>query len=137
MAVVGRRLMALISLRAGCCCEYCGLPQNGSILGFQPDHILALKHGGPTAESNLAWSCFYCNSYKGACIAGHDPVSGRLTRLYHPRTDAWHNHFKWSGARIVGTTPVGRTTVQVLNLNHPDAVHLRRSLIAEGLMVVK
>jgi hypothetical protein len=51
----------------------------------------------------LALSCFYCNSAKGANIAGRDPETGQLTRLYHPRVDAWHEHFSWSAETLVAT----------------------------------
>jgi hypothetical protein len=34
---------------------------------------------------------------------------------------------------VTGLTPTGRATVRVLNLNHPDAVALRWSLIEEGV----
>jgi hypothetical protein len=30
-------------------------------------------------------------------------------------------------------TPVGRVTIRVLAINHPDAVALRRELLAEGV----
>jgi hypothetical protein len=30
-------------------------------------------------------------------------------------------------------TPIGRATVQVLNMNHPDAVAVRVALIEEGV----
>ncbi len=36
------------------------------------------------------------------------------------------------GAFIVGKTPVGRATVDLLAMNHPDYVLLRESLIDEG-----
>ena len=82
-------LVELVWARARSSCEHCQLPQSLSAIPFEIDHILAQKHGGPTNDSNLALSCFYCNSYKGPNIAGVDPVSGRIVRLYHPRRDRW------------------------------------------------
>jgi hypothetical protein len=41
-------------------------------------------------------------------------------------------HFDWQGALLVGRTAVGRATVMLLAVNHPDYVLLRESLIAEG-----
>jgi rRNA processing protein Krr1/Pno1 len=52
--------------------------------------------------------------------------------LFHPRSDTWVEHFKRQRGRIIGTTPVGRTTLSVLNMNHPDAVRIREELIADG-----
>jgi hypothetical protein len=80
-------LSALVRRRAGDACEYCQLPASLSALPFEIDHVIAQKHGGPTIESNLALSFFYCNSYKGPNIAGIDPRSGRLVRLFNPRRD--------------------------------------------------
>lgn len=134
MARVPRRLLLEVIRRARGRCEYCHLPEAAAVLQFHPDHIVAKKHRGRTTGSNLAWACFYCNSYKGPNIAGIDPVSGRLVRLFHPRKDTWSDHFEWFGAWVRGRTPVGRTTVQVLNLNHPDMLAVRRELRAEGLM---
>jgi 5-methylcytosine-specific restriction endonuclease McrA len=71
--------------RASNICEYCLLPQEHSHLTFEVDHIIATCHGGPTRASNLALTCFYCNRYKGPNIAGMDPVSKKLSPLFHPR----------------------------------------------------
>ena len=53
-------------------CEYCQLPAEYTDAPFQVDHVIAEKHHGPTVEENLAWSCFYCNSFKGPNISGRD-----------------------------------------------------------------
>ena len=119
--------------RAQSCCEYCQLPQSLSEATFQIDHIVAEKHRGPTSEENLALACYYCNSYKGPNIAGIDPVSGRLVRLFHPRNDRWPRHFLWNGPVLLGRTAVGRATIQVLWINHPLAVEVRDWLIQAEL----
>jgi hypothetical protein len=101
---------------------------------FQIDHIIAEQHGGKTTLSNLALSCFHCNLHKGPNIAGKDPITRRTTRLFHPRRDDWSEHFRWYGARIFGRTAIGRTTIAVLNMNHPACVLVRRALMEAGLM---
>ena len=101
-------LVRLVHERARECCEYCRLPQAYSVLTFEVDHVIARKHGGRTVPGNLALSCFYCNSPKGRNIAGLDPRTGRLTRLFHPRRHRWARHFRWDGPVLVGRTPVGR-----------------------------
>jgi len=125
-------LTALVRKRAQSTCEYCRLPQVFSAIPFEIDHIIAQKHGGPTQEENLALSCFYCNSRKGPNIAGVDPASGRIVRLYHPRKDRWSRHFEWAGAVLQGKTATGRATIAVLSMNDPDAVAVREALIDEG-----
>ena len=99
---------------------------------FHIDHIIARKHGGSSLRSNLAYACFHCNTHKGPNIASLDPATGRLTPLYHPRTDHWTQHFAWQGALIDGLTPTGRATIQTLVLNLPLLVAVRQSLAEEG-----
>lgn len=118
--------------RAGDACEYCRVPQSAYRVSLQLDHIIARQHGGRTTLNNLALSCLRCNLNKGPNIAGIDPKSGALVPLFHPRRDHWDEHFRWNGSRLVGSTPIGRVTVRVLAVNHPDALALRRRLIAEG-----
>jgi hypothetical protein len=122
-----------IRSRAEHCCEYCQLPEALADMPFQIDHIIAIKHGGATILENLALSCFACNSYKGPNIAGIDPATGRVVRLFHPRRDSWANHFGWIDGVIFARTIVGRATIHVLNMNHPDAVFIRGALSGAGL----
>lgn len=126
-------IAAEVRERAGQVCEYCRMPQAAHVRTFPVDHIIAQQHQGPTTLDNLALSCTRCNSHKGPNIAGIDPQSGELTRLFHPRTDRWTEHFQISGPYIVGTTAIGRTTVELFTMNDPDYVLLRESLIEEGL----
>lgn len=128
-----RATTRIVHERAKDCCEYCQLPQEASSIPFEIDHIIAQKHRGVSEESNLALACFYCNSAKGSNIAGRDPQTDLLTRLYNPREDLWHEHFAWSGDELAGGTDVGRTTIDVLRINDIDSVILRRSLMAEGI----
>src|SRR5512135_536754 len=117
-----RRLQAAVRLRAEGRCEYCHFPEAFARLPFQVDHIIPEKHQGPTTLENLALSCFSCNTCKGPNLAGLDPQTGELTRLFHPRRDRWEGHFRWEGPVLFGLTAVGRVTVQVLRINGADAV---------------
>jgi hypothetical protein len=120
--------------RAGDACEYCRMPQaNYPTVAFPIDHIRARQHGGRTTLANLALSCLHCNSHKGPNIAGIDPATNKLTKLFNPRRHKWAKHFRWSGPYLVGRTAVGRVTIAVLALNHPDVVEVREALIEEGL----
>ena len=62
---VPERLRAAARDRAAGCCEYCLLHDDMVVLPHQVDHVIAEQHGGMTNLENLAWSCFYCNHYKG------------------------------------------------------------------------
>jgi hypothetical protein len=71
------------------------------------------------------WPCIDCNLHKGSNVAGYAPLTGALTELFHPRRDAWADHFEWQGVVIAGKTAAGRTTVEVLQLNSADRLELR------------
>ena len=91
-------------------------------------------HHGSDDEFNLAFACHFCNRHKGSNLAGIDPETGELTRLFNPRTDNWNAHFRIQAGRILGLTPVGRTTVYVLNMNRPDRVRIRVELEPETFL---
>jgi hypothetical protein len=128
-----KQLVDLVWRRAGHRCEYCQLSQTFSVLTFEVDHIIARKHDGLTVDSNLALSCYYCNSFKGSNIAGFDPRTKRLSALYHPRRNSWQRHFRWDGPLLIGRTPVGRTTIKVLLINLELRLVHRQWLMEAGL----
>jgi hypothetical protein len=131
--MISREMAAAVKERAADACEYCRLPQFARRLRFPIDHINAHQHRGPTVLENLALCCGRCNRHKGPNVAGVDPVTGTIVRLYHPRKDIWHSHFRWDGPRIVGMTEIGRVTVEVLNINHPEDLAIRSELIEDGV----
>jgi hypothetical protein len=120
--------------RANDACEYCRMAQVFyPTVPFPLDHIIALQHRGPTTLGNLALSCLHDNSHKGPNIAGIDPVTKKLTKLFNPRRHKWERHFRWNGPYLVGRTAVGRVTVAVLAMNDPAVVEVRAALLEEGL----
>src|SRR5947209_8228687 len=128
-----RELEDLVWERAHSRCEYCQMPQEHDGFTHEIDHAIAKKHGGPTVAGNLVLACFPCNNHKGANIAGLDPVTKKLTALFNPRRHKWAHHFRWEGAELAGRTSIGRVTIAVLEINHPERLRLRQSLIEEGL----
>jgi hypothetical protein len=126
-------LIRLVWRRAGSCCEYCRHPRAFTRMSFAIDHIIARKHRGLTVAGNLALSCIACNGHKGPCIAGLDPPSRKLARLFHPRLHKWAYHLRYDGPILIGRTAIGRTTIVVLEINLPHRVALRKALIAEGV----
>jgi hypothetical protein len=131
---VNPHLIQQIWQRAHHRCEYCRIPHPQYRLPFQVDHVIARQHGGASTLENLAMCCFHCNRFKGPNIAGLDPVTKVLVRLFNPRTDIWIEHFRSDGAYIVGVTPIGRATVQVLSMNEGDLLRLRAELLREDLV---
>ena len=123
-----------VRTRAAGRCEYCHLPEQVSTFRHVLDHITAIKHHGPTESGNLALCCGHCNVHKAANLAGIDPSTGQITRLFNPRIDVWSDHFVYAGAEVIRRTPEGRTTIDVLNMNHAKQLEMRQSLIESGLV---
>ncbi len=115
-------------------CEYCRSPVDFSTDTFSAEHIVPQSLGGKTDLDNLALSCQGCNNRKYNKIFVWDPIGEELVALYHPRQQVWEQHFTWSQdlLHIVGITPTGRATVEVLQLNRRGVVNLRRLLYAAG-----
>ncbi|AMV23539.1 HNH endonuclease [Gemmata sp. SH-PL17] len=122
-----------VRARAGAVCEYCRLPEALYPGPYTTEHIIARQHGGSDRDDNLAYACGHCNLHKGPNIAGLDPATGLLTRLFNPRVDVWNDHSEWSGHILTSRTPVGRTTGVVLAMNDAMARVVRAALLAEGV----
>jgi hypothetical protein len=118
--------------RAGKRCEYCLLPESQAYFPHEPDHLIALKHGGETTSENLALACFDCNRFKGSDIASIDALTGELVALFNPRTQRWSEHFHLHGGQIVPLTSVGRVTERLLKLNLPARIEVRLRVASVG-----
>jgi HNH endonuclease len=125
-------LRQIVSERAVGRCEYCRFPQDASFLAFEIDHVIAEKHGGPTIAENLALACVFCNSFKGTDLGSLDPMTGRLTPFFNPRTQQWQEHFRIEEGRIEPLTAEGRVTVAIFRMNDLDRVQERLVLIQAG-----
>ncbi len=115
--------------RASGICEYCHVSQSYFAQLFHIEHIVAKQHRGSDNLGNLALCCPRCNLHKGPNLAGHDPETGEMVRLFNPRKDEWHRHFLESpDGLVIGTTPEGRVTAYVLNMNAENRVALRKAI---------
>jgi len=120
------RTRELVRRRAGDVCEYCRIPQEATpLIPFHVEHIVSKQHGGTDDPDDLALACDRCNAYKGPNLTSIDPDTGTVVGLFHPRQDIWSEHFVVCGGHIVGLTPMGRTTVRLLNMNASRRVELR------------
>ena len=126
MAEVSAADRSLTRARARGLCEYCGIPESHGFVEHQIDHIVARKHGGSSDLRNLALSCALCNRYKGSDIASFDPETGQIAELFRPRQQSWEQHFRLEyGGHIIGLTPNGRATAQLLQFNRPARLRER------------
>lgn len=126
MGYISAQLRRLVVDRAGSRCEYCRLSQDGQEATFHLDHIFPKSADGQTIDENLAVACVSCSLRKAARQSAIDPQFGKEVPLYNPRTDEWHDHFRWVGDQVQGTSATGRATVAALNMNRPLALAIRR-----------
>jgi HNH endonuclease len=112
-------------------CEYCLAPEDFSSKEFHVEHVAPRVRGGADVLENLALACFRCNLSKAAAQTVPVVDSGRLIRLFNPRTDDWNAHFEFVIAAseelafIQGTDDIGRATVVRLRMNAPHAARAR------------
>ena len=125
---ISAELRRLVVSRARRRCEYCLVFEGDTYVGFQIDHIISEKHGGPTIADNLALACLFCNLNKGSDIGSLD--SGQFTPLLNPRVDRWDEHFRFAGPRIEGVTPVGRVTATLLRFNDKHRLEERMATMS-------
>jgi hypothetical protein len=118
--------------RAGNRCEYCGISQAGQEATFHVDHVRPRRDGGATSLGNLALACVSCSLRKGARTTASDPDTGQPTTVFNPRTNRWSEHFRVEGVLIVGHTSIGRASVQLLAMNRPLAIEIRREEVLRG-----
>lgn len=99
-----------------------------AIHSFHIDHILPLNEGGETSLANLALSCGGFNSYKTNKTLGQDAVTKEEVSIYNPGKEEWSEHFSWSDdfLKVIGLTKKGRATVDILRLDRPVLLNMRR-----------
>jgi hypothetical protein len=100
---------------------------------FHMEHIVPRSKGGADAADNLALACPSCNLLKGDRTQAVDPETGLPTRLFHPRTDRFRDHFAFEGPVLTPRTPIGRATAALLELNSPRRRQIREVEAELGL----
>jgi len=86
------------------------------------DHIVGVKHDGPTEQDNLAHACFYCNRNKGNNIGSIDSTNCQLYRFFNPGTDMQTEHFRLTEGIVEPITQIGAVTVRIFRFNDTDRV---------------
>jgi hypothetical protein len=101
-------------------------------LRFWIEHLVPRQHEGGDDLQNLALSCPWCNRRKGPNLSAIDPETGDVVLLFNPRTQVWEEHFQLLDHRIVGLSPEGRATAQLLGMNDERRVRLRLVAASTG-----
>ncbi|PSB01301.1 HNH endonuclease [Merismopedia glauca] len=120
-------LRRLVINRADSLCEYCLILETDRPSGCQIEHIISLKHGGPTTEDNLAYACVFCNLQKGTDLGSINWQTGELVRFFNPRRDLWADHFRLDEAIIQPLTIIGEVTARILDFNDRDRLSINFS----------
>ena len=130
--LISDELRLLVASRADHLCEYCLIHEEDTFFGCEVDHIISLKHGGPTEAENLAYSCLICNRRKGTDLGSVLEPGSVLIRFFNPRRDSWKEHFRLDGAIIRPLSDIGKVTANILGFNTPERILERETLIAVG-----
>lgn len=117
-----------VAQRARHRCEYCHAPEVIFNFPFELEHGIPTSQQGADDESNLALSCRSCNLRKSDHQTGFDEISQSEARLFNPREDRWEEHFQidTETGEILGSSPIGRGTVDRLDLNAPVQLQARQ-----------
>ncbi len=131
---ISKAIQKQVIQRAEHRCSYCRSPSWAGV-PMVMEHIIPLVAGGNSSLDNLCLACYRCNEFKGAKREGTDPFSNLKVMLFHPQQQIWTEHFTWSDNKleIIGLTPCGRATVNVLKLNNSQLITARQIWIIAGL----
>ncbi|MFK7946031.1 MAG: HNH endonuclease [Saprospiraceae bacterium] len=132
---IPNELRNYVEERAKGYCEYCLAFSQFSPSNFEMEHIQPEAKDGKTEAENLALACRRCNGLKFTKTQHIDPISKEIVDLYHPRKDNWYEHFHWNEDEtlVIGKTPKGRATIDLLQINRASNVNLRALLSLVGL----
>lgn len=127
-------LKKLVFDRAKGDCEYCRSQAKFAVDPLVMEHIYPLSRGGKTIASNLALACQTCNNCKYTKITAVDPAIGEEVPLFNPRQMKWSDHFTWTPdtTKMLGLTPTGRATVELLETNRESVMNMRNVLAMMG-----
>lgn len=129
---ISEELRQLVITRAENLCEYCLIDLDDTFLGGEIDHIIGVKHLGPTTSENLAQACQRCNRNKGSDLGSIYWPTGQLVRFFNPRIDRWADHFVSDGTTIRPLTEIGEVTARILGFNSDESLQERAGLIEDG-----
>ncbi len=115
-------------------CEYCHSQAKFAVDPLVIDHVYPVSRGGKTIAENLALSCQTCNNCKYTKTMAIDPSSNEMVPLFHPRQMKWRDHFTWTPdtTKMLGLTPTGRATIELLETNREGVMNMRRVLAIMG-----
>jgi 5-methylcytosine-specific restriction endonuclease McrA len=91
---ISKKLREKVAERADYLCEYCLISYEDAFYGCEVEHIISRKHSGSSNLENLAYSCAFCNRFKGTDLTSIDLVTGEFIRFFNPRTEQVERTFQ-------------------------------------------
>jgi len=128
-------LRARVALQAKYRCGYCLRTEELAGTPMTIGHIIPTGVGGSNTEDNLWLACRPCHEFKGVKTQTTDSDTGRVVKLFNPRTQKWNKHFLYGrrmAQKLIGKTPCGSATVTALKMNTPEIVGTRKLLCSVG-----
>lgn len=127
-------LKTKIRIEAKFRCGYCLRSEALTGMPMEFEHLIPIALGGKSIEENLWLYCRRCNEFKGIQTEAVDIETNSNVPIFNPRKQNWHQHFYWSedGTEIIGKTPIGRATINALNLNEAIIVFSRKLWVSVG-----
>ncbi len=131
---ISDKIKAKVRKSANYRCGFCLFQEYYSHTTFQIDHIIPIAKGGTNDEENLWLVCETCNRAKSDKTEGFDAETNTTVPIFNLRNQIWNENFEWceNHTKIIGTTPIGRVTVNELNLNKERIVRIRKNWVVVG-----
>lgn len=113
-------------------CAYCQTAESLTVAIFEIDHIVPYVLVGESTITNLCLACPTCNRFKGIHTVAKDPQLNENVLLFHPVHQKWEDHFAWNEdySEIIGLTSTGRATIELMRMNRPQMVRLRKMWVS-------
>lgn len=127
-----------IEERAEHSCEYCKFPVTYSHDTFHIEHVIPFYLTQNNELDNLAFAFDGCNSNKWGRTEWLDIITNSKVPLFNPRQNLWQEHFEWHDTFtiIIGKTPIGRATIDLLKMNRQGLVNIRKALYTYGVLPI-
>lgn len=115
-------------------CGYCQTAEALTADIFEIEHIVPRAVGGETVFENLCLACPSCNRYKSDRVSFLSKPSDSEVELFHPQQNDWLVHFRWNddATELLGLTPIGQATIDLLRINRPQMIRVRKMWVAMG-----
>lgn len=109
-------------------CAYCQTAEDLTPVTFEIEHIEPSSQGGETVLENLCLACPTCNRLKSDRTLAAGSRTSEPVRLFHPQSDNWSDHFRWNddATELIGLTDIGTATINLLRINRPQYIRVRR-----------